>query len=87
LSLAERKKRAEKRVEKIRAWREKKGIEIPNFFSLYPQGKTPEKSAKRKNSELPWYLTLLGCIGFTPAQSYTEPKKKKLRLVKVPVKQ
>jgi hypothetical protein len=87
LSLAERKLRAEKRVEKIRQWREKKGIEIPNYSLWQPGGKDPDKSATRKNKELPWYLTLLGCAGFIPANVYTEPKKKKLRLIKVPVKQ
>jgi len=87
LSIAERKLRAEKRIEKIRAWREKKGIKISEFNLWQPGGTDPGKSATRKNKELPWYLTLLGCIGFVPAQTYTEPKKKKLRLIKAPVKQ
>lgn len=67
MSLAERKLRAEKRVEKIRQWREKKGIEIPEGFSLFyygARGADPDKSATRKNKELPWYLIFFGCVGF-----------------------
>ena len=87
MSIAERKARAEKRIEKIRAWREKKGIKISEFNLWQPGGTDPGKSATRKNKELLWYLTLLGCVGFVSSQAYAKPKKKKLRLIKAPVKQ